>query len=99
MFNCNNYPAMLIFEGLTSLASAKEAGDKETSIEIAMKNIVKLKLCSKKAPENYSNKVILLEAELAVVRDERLKAKAYFKEAKPLSKKHSFIHEEAIACE
>ena len=80
-----------------AFARAKEG--KDNLIEIATKNIAKLKNFSQYAPENYTNKVILLEAELAVVRDDMQKAKACFKDAITSSKKHGFIHEEALAYE
>lgn len=78
---------------------ARADGAKDNWIEIATKNIAKLKNFSQYAPENYTNKVILLEAELAVVRNDMQKAKAHFEDAITLSKKHGFIHEEALACE
>ena len=71
---------------------------RDNLIQITSNNI-KLKNLSQYAPENYTNKVILLDAELAVVRNDMHKYKACFKDAITLSRKHGFIHEEALAYE
>ena len=97
--NVYHYPILLFFEGLVSLAVAKLVEDEEQCIAIASKNIAKLKIMSNNAPENYSNKVAILEAELAVVRGDRQKAKKIFTEAISLSRKYGFINEEALAFE
>ena len=72
---------------------------RDNLIQITSNNIAKLKNLSQYAPENYINKVILLDAELAVVRNDMHKSKACLKDAFSLSRKHGFIHDEALAYE
>lgn len=90
---------MLFFEGLASLAMAKYETDKKTLINVAEKNIAELRNFSQNTPQNFENKLFLMEAELAVVQNDSPKAFACFKEAIRLSRKHGFIHEEAMAYE
>jgi len=48
------------------------------------------------APENFFNKVRLLEAELAAMQKKEVEAKSKFKQAILLSKKYESLSEEAI---
>ena len=90
---------MLFFEGLASLAKAKCETNKKPLIEVAERNIAELRNFCQNVPQNYLNKLRLLEAELAVVQNDQLKATPCFKEAIALSRKNNFIQEEGLANE
>jgi len=88
----------LFYDGLVSLIAAKFEDDQEKEILIqrAKEIIARLRKMSEDAPENYLNKVHLLEAELAVVYDDENKVLSNFQSAIDFSIKHNFPHEEAI---
>lgn len=94
-------PIFLFYDGLaTIIAMHYEQGkEKETLSQHAKENIIKLRKMSEDAPENYLNKVCLLEAELAVVYEDKNKAISSFQRAIELSMKHNFLHEEAVTRE
>ena len=94
-------PIFLFYDGLaTIIAMHYEQGkEKETLSQHAKENIIKLRKMSEDAPENYLNKVCLLEAELAFVYEDKNKAISSFQRAIELSMKHNFLHEEAITRE
>ena len=92
-------PIFLFYDGLVSLASVRtfeQGEEKKTRIQHAKEIITRLKKMSEDAPENYANKVHLLEAELAVINNETSKAVSNFESAIELSVKHNFPNEEAL---
>ena len=91
-------PVFLFYDGLVSLASVKtfEQEGKKSKIQHAKGIITRLRKMSEDAPENYLNKVHLLEAELAVINNDTSKAVSNFESAIKLSVKHNFPHEEAL---
>jgi len=99
IYSSYQYPIMLFFEGLASLAKAKCETNKKPLIEVAERNIAELRNFCQNVPQNYLNKLRLLEAELAVVQNDLSKAILRFKEAIALSRKNNFIQEEGLANE
>ena len=61
-------------------------------------NLLQLKKLSKNAPENYQNKCCLIQAEIIAVSNNG-QAMVNYEKSIELSKKHCFLHEEAIAAE
>lgn len=93
------HPMFLFFDSLVSLQMAKSSRDKEKWLKHAEENLSQLKALSLNAPENYSNKVHLIEAEIAILCNNRQYALMHYKRAISLSKKNCFSHEEGLACE
>ena len=98
------YPYFLWHSGLVSSAFAKTAmvvkGDeKDKSIVEAKEFISKFRHVSENSPQNYLNKVHLLDAELSAAHDKTSEEVLHFKKATSLSNKHVFFHEEALYCE
>ena len=54
---------------------------------------------SENSPQNYLNKVHLLDAELAAAHNKTVEAVLHFKKAISFSNKHGFPHEEALCYE
>lgn len=51
------------------------------------------------SPENFNNKISLLEAEIAVVNGDKKEALTKYKESVDAAQKEGFLHEQALACE
>ena len=93
------YPTFLFYDSLIRLASLQGNGinvqDKNRIVE---SNLTQLKKLSNSAPENYLNKCYLIEAEIAAMSNNG-QAMINYEKSTELSKKHCFLHEEAISCE
>jgi len=90
---------MYLYEGLVSLSIARHVSKKEEWKAKAKHSILKFKDLSDNTPENFSNKYHLLEAELSAVDKNESQAIMHYRQAIYLSSRHSFVHEEALACE
>ena len=97
--NLYHLPLFYFFDGLVSLAFARNGVDQGRHLKNVEENIVKLKCLCDNAPQNYQNKVCLLEAELAAVRKNQLDATLQYQLAISLSNKNGFLSEEAISLE
>jgi len=94
------YSIHILYDGLVALILAKQSKeDKLLLKKIAENSISQLKNMSETAPENYRNKLHLLEAEMAAAFADELNALAHYRKSISLSKEHCFLHEEALACE
>jgi len=93
------HPTFLFYDSLIRLASLQGNGinvqDKNRIVE---SNLTQLKKLSNSAPENYLNKCYLIEAEIAAMSNNG-QAMINYEKSIELSKKHCFLHEEAISCE
>jgi len=87
------------FIGLASLFFAKTCRDNLKWINIANGCIDVLRKWSTSAPENILNKLTLLEAESSALSKNETHTMQLYAKAISLSKKHKFIHEEALSCE
>ena len=92
-------PIFYFYDGLVSLSFARNGKDEERHVKNAQESIAKLKCFCDNAPQNYQNKVCFLEAELAVVEDNKLHATSQYQRAISLSNTHGFLNEEALALE
>jgi len=93
------HPIFLFYDSLILLASLRENGSNvKEKMQIVESNLSQLKKLSKSAPENYQNKCCLIEAEIAATSNYGQAMVDYGKSIE-LSKKHCFLHEEAISCE
>jgi len=99
-FGMKLFKAMFHFyDGLVASSISRNIERKEKYMKIIEENIINLKHYAENAPMNYLNKARLLEAELAVLHKNEAQAKSLFQKAISLSKKHGFVHEQALACE
>jgi len=87
------------FVGFVALSVAKMNTEKSKWLSIAKSCIDKLRNWCPNVPENISNKLTLLEAEMSASNGDDDNAKKLYIKAISLSKKFNFIHEEALACE
>jgi len=87
------------FVGLVSLAIAKSSAEKSKFISITNECIDKLKTWSMNNPENFLNKLTLLQAELSAVNGNESFSIDLYLQSIALARKSKFIHEEALACE
>lgn len=58
-----------------------------------------LRRSSLQAPENYAHRAALIEAERARIRGKESRARAMYRQAIELARKHGFVHEQALSCE
>lgn len=98
------YPIFLFYDGLVLLELAKSPiiieSKKQDYFESVKRNITKLRKMSKKSPQNYCNKVYLLEAELSVAEGNVTEALSFYQQAITLSDEYgNFLHECALAHE
>jgi len=93
------YSIHVFYDGLVASNMAKQSEDKLMWLKIAESSMLILKEMSEISPENYQNKLYLLQAEMAVAFLDESAALTHFKKAICSSKKYCFQHEEALACE
>lgn len=86
---------------LSSLACFNRVTKKEQKkiLKSVNQHLKTFKFWTKEAPMNFLNKYYLIQAVLANVLKKFEQAEDYFDQAIELSKKHKFVHEEAIANE
>ena len=89
----------VFYSGLVACSMAKKEEKRSHWLLIANENLNLLKGWSEVVPQNFENKLTLLEAEIAFAVGNKDEAKELFKEAIYLSKKHGYINEEALANE
>jgi signal transduction histidine kinase/CheY-like chemotaxis protein len=80
---------------LDSLLVIREDGD----LELVKKNQEKLGAWADSCPGNFRHKHLLVEAELAAMRWDRLRALELYEQAIALARSGGFLHDEALACE
>jgi len=90
---------MEFYVGLVLLSIVKRNPKKVECMDSALGCISKLKTWSIHVPDNISNKSMLLEAEMAAVKGNKILAIQLYNKAISLCKKNNFIHEEALTCE
>merc|ERR1711862_1057587 len=74
--------------------------EKQKWVNNVQENLKKLKFMSQNAPENYLNKIHLIEAEVAIiVNNNDHEGMHHYQKAISLSKQYNFNQEEALACE
>lgn len=83
-------------EGVVAAANGKKSRQNRTT---ARNRLKKIKQAAKNCPENLSNKVCLLEAEIARFSDKHEKALAKYDEAIALAAKDLCLHEQGFAAE
>jgi len=88
-----------LYEGLIALSMAKESIWNYSWKTVANESIDRFKEWSVVCPENYQNKLSLLEAEMAAFTGQDYKAKYFYNMAVESSNVSNFTHEEALACE
>ena len=93
------YQQYFLYYGLASLALARHCEDKREYIEHAEVSISLLRQYSANAPQNYLNKMYLLQAEYYAIHGDDVNAKEGYSKAISVSKENGFLHEESIACE
>merc|ERR1712194_57666 len=96
------HPIFLFYDSLISLEMAKTNiqetnQDKQKWMKNAQDNLLKLKHMSQHAPQNYANKIHLIEAEMNLVLGKKLEVFSYYQKAISLSKENDFPNEEALA--
>jgi len=92
-------PTFLFYDSLIRLASIRgNESNLQDEIRLVESNLSQLKKLSKNAPENYQNKCCLIQAEIAAL-SKNSQAMVNYEKSIELSKKHCFLHEEAIAAE
>lgn len=91
-------PVLSFYHGLISLSMIGKNIDEPKWMEIANESICSFKNWSKNSP-NYSNKLSLLEAEMAVVNGNSDLALNHYNKAIYLAKTNNFVHELALAYE
>jgi len=93
------YQFFVFYSGLIAISMAKKYRGQLLWLEIAARNMRRLKSWSKIiTPVNFENKYVLLQAEIASLQDKYV-AEELFKAAISLSSKNNFINEEALANE
>ena len=94
-----NYAFFVFYSGLIAACMAKKQEESFYWLQIAKESMFLLKAWSVIVPENFQNKLILLEAEMEVIDENKDKAETLFRESIILSKKYRFVNEEALANE
>ena len=89
-----------LFYSLTLIEEIRN-GTKEAEKyrSIIDENLERLKLWAHHSPENSLQKYLLVNAELADLNGDEIKALSFYEQAAGAAKKHNFIHEEALAYE
>jgi len=85
--------------GLVSSSTSKSSRDKSRLINAVNKCVGKLTNWSLSCPQNVSNKLNLLQAELAVMNGDESLAMQFYEQSICCAKESKFLHEEALACE
>jgi len=93
------FPHQLFYEGLTSMSILQNSSDSSRLTAVAIDNLARLKKWSKHSPENFMNKICLLEAEIMVHRGRWPQAALLYDRSILLATQNDFVHEEALACE
>ncbi len=91
-----NFYTSLILAGLYPKANEKEQNDYWEQI---IANQKQMKIWGDNCPENFAHKYLLVEAEIARIRDKDLEAMDLYDRAISLAKNNDFIYNEALANE
>jgi len=91
-------PFFRFYEGLIASVMIKKKKDVAKWERTLNESISSFTKWSASAPENYMNKLALIEAEMAVIRGSELASDLYEKSIE-LAKCNNFLNEEALACE
>jgi tetratricopeptide (TPR) repeat protein len=86
------------FEGLTATELARTSR-RRSHMKVAYRSLRKMKEWAKHSPNNFLNRALLLEAELALIGGNRDKALKKYKQSIYLAKDEGFVHDHALACE
>jgi len=89
----------VFYDGLLSLQCAREAEEKYEWEKRANESMAKIKEWCKYCPDNFSNKLYLLEAELAYLHGNHLDAAKFYYSSLSQAGENEFMHEEALAFE
>lgn len=94
-------PFYYFFYSLACIGCCADVKDKNRAsyLKIVKSNQKLLRLWAKHAPMNYEHKYYLVEAELARLHNDTLKAEFYYDEAIQLAKQNKYLTEEAMANE
>jgi len=87
------------YEGLITSSIARNTENDIEFIKIIKEDIVKIERYVDNAPMNCRNKILLLEAELAVLQKREDEASSHYQMAISVSNKNGFPNEEALALE
>jgi hypothetical protein len=89
------------FEGLSALALARDSTGwhRRSLLTTGRRALHRLRKWAKTCPANFRNKRALLQAELATLRGQSMRALALFDESIATAKKEGFVHEEGLAYE
>jgi predicted ATPase len=92
---------LTFYEGLAALATAwtSKSCSQRRSIALGKKSAKYMKRWANRCPENFRNKQLLLEAELAALNGKSSQARSLFNQSILKANHETFIHEEAIAYE
>ncbi|MCP4131101.1 MAG: AAA family ATPase [bacterium] len=94
-------PIINFYDSLVRLAlfSTEQKPVQKEFLRTVRRNQKKMKKWALHAPENYRHKYLLVEAEIARVQGEKLKALDHYKSAAALAHENKFLREEALALE
>jgi tetratricopeptide (TPR) repeat protein len=87
---------VFFLDAMIDLVVARKYGDRARSYKSSLK---KLRFHARHAPANVLNKIRLIEAEKAALRNDRLGAMSKYKQSIDLAKEQGLINEQALACE
>jgi hypothetical protein len=91
--------SVVIHEFLEGLAAAVLSRTERNEIWRAQRICKRLKTYQSISPENFTNKVCLLEAEIAAVNGDEQFALSKYLESIDAAGREGFLHEQALACE
>jgi len=94
-----DYQLFIFYSGLVALQLVKRGERKSYWLQIADEHLSLMKFWAATIPENFENKKTLLEAEFSAAVGNKVEARALFEKAIYLSKKYSFLNDEALANE
>jgi tetratricopeptide (TPR) repeat protein len=86
------------FEGITATELARTSR-KRSHMKVAHRSMRKMKKWAKHSPNNFLNRALLLEAELALLCGNRDTALKKYKQSIHLANDEGFLHDHALACE
>jgi predicted ATPase len=87
---------VFFLDAMMDLVIARKSGSRTKRYKSPLK---KLRLHAKHAPENVMNKICLIEAERAALKNDRVGALSKFKQSMDLACEQGLINEQALACE
>lgn len=82
-----------------AFVAARLAHTSNRQRKLAIRKLSMLKVFAERCPQNYQNKVLLVEAELAASLGNADDALIKYQQAIQCATNHNFIHEQGLACE